>query len=107
MADSRESLWAKSIPALIGLVGVLVGAVITSGIAYLGDRNRRHGDKQAAIRLVAAEIRSDEISLAKVIEDGRAPIPPSSRQLGINNKGCLRGPWGRANGTTSPVSIRC
>jgi len=41
----------------------LVGALTTSGIAYLGDRNRRHDDKQAATRLVRNEIESDLLTL--------------------------------------------
>jgi hypothetical protein len=47
------------LPALIGLAGVLIGALTTSGIAYLGDRNRRHDDEQTAVRLVRNEIESD------------------------------------------------
>ena len=34
-------------PAIVGLLGVLIGALTTSGIAYLGDRSRRNDDKRA------------------------------------------------------------
>jgi hypothetical protein len=46
-------------PALIGLLGVLIGGAITSGITYLGDRNRRHDEQRAAARLVIDEIQGD------------------------------------------------
>jgi hypothetical protein len=50
-------------PALIGLVGVLIGALTTSGIAYLGAQRRRDDDKRAAVRLVTVEVNGDERAL--------------------------------------------
>lgn len=46
-------------PALIGLTGVLIGALVTAGIAYLGDRNHRIEERRTAKRLVADEIHTD------------------------------------------------
>jgi hypothetical protein len=76
-------------PALIGLAGVLIGAVVTSGIAYLGDQHRRHDEKRAAIRLVSAEIVRNEISLANFVSHGRAPSPPLSTGMWTQQEGTL------------------
>jgi hypothetical protein len=51
------------LPALIGLAGVLIGALVTSGVAYLGDRAHRAADAKTAKRLIAAEIRVDTNTL--------------------------------------------
>jgi hypothetical protein len=48
-----------ALPALIGLAGVVIGALTTAGITYLGDRAHRMADKRTAQRLVANEIRLD------------------------------------------------
>jgi hypothetical protein len=77
MAEARQdSLWAKSIPALIGLLGVLIGALTTSGIAYLGDRHRRSDDRRAAIRVVALEVKTDQLALLDFLRYGRTPKKP-------------------------------
>jgi hypothetical protein len=68
-------MWAKSIPAFIGLLGVLIGAFITSGIAYLGDRNHRRADNRVAERLVASEIRTDMLLLHDAYRYGRIVEP--------------------------------
>jgi hypothetical protein len=72
MTDRRDrfKLRLAVLPAVIGLAGVLVGAVATSGIAYLGDRNDRIADERAARRLVAAEVRLDSILLAVASDNG-------------------------------------
>jgi hypothetical protein len=58
-------------PALIGLAGVLIGAFVTTGVAYLGDRAHRAADKRTAIRLIANEVRLDANSLTQVARQGR------------------------------------
>jgi hypothetical protein len=55
---------------MIGLVGVVVGALVTAGIAYLGDRNARMADERTAKRLVAGEIRFDTGALIVVATYG-------------------------------------
>jgi hypothetical protein len=65
-------------PALIGLVGVLIGALVTAGVTYLGDRSHRAADKRTAVRLIANEIRQDTNSLTQVarratLTGGRPP----------------------------------
>jgi hypothetical protein len=61
------------LPALIGLVGVLIGALTTAGITYLGDRAHRMADKRTAKRLIANEIRLDTQRLVLVSVLGRLP----------------------------------
>jgi hypothetical protein len=53
-------------PALIGLAGVLVGALVTAGVTYLGDRNHRIEENRTARRLVANEIHTDVHNLMYV-----------------------------------------
>ena|SRR6266566_6496769 len=50
-------------PALVGLAGVLIGALVTSGISYLGNRAHRIADERTAKRLVANEISHDSYRL--------------------------------------------
>jgi hypothetical protein len=56
-------------PALIGLLGVLIGAAATSGVTYLGDHRRAKADERGAERLVLAEVLSDNALL-------RSAAPP-------------------------------
>ena len=86
---SGHSRSTQIAPALIGLVGVLIGALTTSGIAYLGAQHRRHDDKRVAFRLITAEIISDEISAASFVEHGRAPSPPFSTAAWSQEQGTL------------------
>lgn len=67
-------------PALIGLAGVLIGAFVTAGLTYLGDRAHRAADKRTAIRLIANEIRQDTNSLTQVARQRRLTggRPPST-----------------------------
>jgi hypothetical protein len=65
--DVRLSL----LPAIIGLVGVLIGSFLTAGFAYLGTRNDREADERAAIRLVSTEIATDQIALRTMAFRGR------------------------------------
>lgn len=58
-------------PAMIGLAGVLVGALVTAGITYLGDRAHRAADKRTAVRLIANEIRQDTNSLTQVARQSK------------------------------------
>jgi len=58
-------------PALIGLAGVLIGALITAGITYLGDRAHRIADERTARRLIANEIRLDTNRLVLVSVYGK------------------------------------
>jgi hypothetical protein len=62
-----------ALPALIGLAGVLIGALTTAGITYLGDRAHRMADRRTAQRLVANEIRLDTQRLIVVSVLGRLP----------------------------------
>jgi hypothetical protein len=50
-------------PALIGLLGVLIGAATTSGVTYLGDHRRAKTEERGAERLVLAEVLSDDALL--------------------------------------------
>jgi hypothetical protein len=59
------------INGVFALAGVVIGALVTAGIAYLGDRNGRIADQRTAQRLVAAEIRTDTQKLFYVHEFGR------------------------------------
>jgi hypothetical protein len=63
-------------PAVSGLLGVLLGVGATSGITYLGDRNHRSADKRAAIRIVALEVRTDQLALLDFLRYGRHPTRP-------------------------------
>jgi hypothetical protein len=57
-------------PALIGLAGVLIGALVTAGVTYLGDRNHRIEENRTAQRLVANEIRGDVHDLLWIWDHG-------------------------------------
>lgn len=59
------------INGVFALAGVVIGALVTAGITYLGDRNGRIADQRTAQRLVAAEIRADTQKLFYVHEFGR------------------------------------
>jgi hypothetical protein len=61
------------VPALIGLTGVLIGALVTAGITYLGDRAHRIADKRTAKRLISNEVRLDTQRLIVVSALGRLP----------------------------------
>jgi len=50
------SRFFQLVPALVGLLGVLIGAAATSGITWLGDHNRAKADERGAERLVLAEV---------------------------------------------------
>jgi hypothetical protein len=52
--------------AFFVIFGLLIGVIVTAGITYIGDRNRRIADERTAKRLVANEIRVDTQSLAQV-----------------------------------------
>ena len=69
-ADQAKRGLDPRFPALIGLAGVLIGALVTGGVTYLGDRARRAADKRTAIRLIANEIRLDTNSLTQVAREG-------------------------------------
>jgi hypothetical protein len=78
-ADSTKRGLSPVLPALIGLAGVLIGALVTAGVTYLGDRAQRNADKRTAIRLIAHEIRQDANSLSQVatqrrLTGGRPPL---------------------------------
>jgi hypothetical protein len=77
-ADQAKRGLNPLLPGLIGLAGVLIGALITAGVTYLGDRAHRAADRRTAIRLIANEIRLDTNSLAQVarrrkLTGGRPP----------------------------------
>ncbi len=59
------------INGVFALAGVVIGALVTAGLTYLGDRNGRIADQRTAQRLVAAEIRADTQKLFYVHEFGR------------------------------------
>jgi hypothetical protein len=63
--ERRDRTWGL-MPALIGLAGVLIGALVTAGITYLGDRSHRIADERTARRLIANEIRLDTSRLVLV-----------------------------------------
>jgi hypothetical protein len=71
--DARSGRAYALTPALIGLAGVLIGVVATSGITYLGDRAHRIAEQRTAKRLVANEIRLDTQRLVAVSVLGRLP----------------------------------
>ena len=52
---------------------MIVGSQSTSGIAYLGDKNRRHLDEQSATRLIVSEIEKDQRRLGSVLAFGTLP----------------------------------
>jgi hypothetical protein len=70
-AEPPRARRADVAPALIGIAGVLIGALATSGITYLGDRNARISDERTAMRLIAAEIRFDTNRAVVVSVNGR------------------------------------
>lgn len=70
-AEPPRSRRADVLPALIGIAGVLIGALVTTGVTYLGDRNARIADARTAKRLVAAEIRFDTNRVVVVSVNGR------------------------------------
>lgn len=57
-------------PALIGLAGVLIGALVTSGVTYLGDRNHRIEERRTAKRLIASEIHTNVHNLMFIWHHG-------------------------------------
>jgi hypothetical protein len=70
--DGRNSRVDVVLPALVGLAGVLIGAFVTAGITYLGDRSNRIADERTAKRLIASEVRLDTIRLLVVANQSRA-----------------------------------
>jgi hypothetical protein len=56
---------------VFALAGVLIGAFVTAGVTYLGDRNDRIADQRTAERVIAAEIRNDAAKLFFVHVHGR------------------------------------
>ena len=82
MAERKStSRFDALMPALIGLAGVLIGALITAGITYLGDRARRTGDERTAKRLIASEIYTDSRTLIYVAAWGKLHGHPQPRSL--------------------------
>ncbi len=56
-----ESSGTRSLaPALLGLIGVLVGAAATSGVTYLIEHNHSKGEERGAERIVLAEVQTDD-----------------------------------------------
>jgi hypothetical protein len=74
MDRAENRLWLL-VPAAIGMIGVIVGATITSGVAYLGDRNARQAAARTAKRLVAIEVQRDSVWLDQVFREGKTPGP--------------------------------
>jgi hypothetical protein len=76
--DEKSSRLDTLMPALIGLAGVVLGVLVTAGVAYLGDRSRRGQDERAARFLVEQEILSDAVPLLHFSEygklSGRLPV---------------------------------
>lgn len=64
-------------PALIGLAGVLIGALVAAGTTYWFDRDHRIGDERTAKRLLAHEIHVDTGILIEAAAYGklRGPQP--------------------------------
>jgi hypothetical protein len=109
-SDDSETQGAKPtrnrlyglMPALIGFLGVLIGALITGGIAYLGDRAHRIADKRTARRLIATEIRFDTNRLVLVSVYGKViGAPPRTVQWESQASTLARY---ISNGEWSPVS---
>ena len=65
------------LPALIGLLGVLIGALVTAGFTAIHDRNDRIGETRTAKRLIAAEVWGDTQKLISVSAQWRrtGPLP--------------------------------
>jgi hypothetical protein len=66
-SDSPTGLRWQLLPAVFGLVGAVVGSGLTAGATYLGNQNGRKANERGATRLVAIEMRSDEIAFANVL----------------------------------------
>lgn len=85
----KPSRWLNVLPAVIGLVGVLVGGVITTGSSYLltlrqeetasaAERQRRALEFTVATRLVAAELTLSRNTVRVTAEEGRWSATPVS-----------------------------
>lgn len=63
----RDSRFIQLAPALIGLLGVLVGAAATSGVTWLGDHNHAKADERGAERLVLDEVETNVVMLGRPV----------------------------------------
>jgi len=61
----RGSRFFQLAPALVGLLGVLIGAAATSGVTYLVDHNRGKAGEGGAARIVLAEVQWNDVHLLK------------------------------------------
>lgn len=59
----RPSRMDTLMPAAIGVAGVVIGVLVTAGIAYLGNQQSRVAAEQEAKRLIAAEVLLDTHTL--------------------------------------------
>ena len=74
-ADSQKSRHVGKFeivfPAMVGLLGVLVGTLATAYVTWRGDNAHRKADKREAIRLISNEIRQDTNSLTQIARTGK------------------------------------
>jgi hypothetical protein len=76
-AKRTSSRFDTILPALIGLLGVVVGGLVTAGFTALRDRDNRIGEERIAKRLIASEVFIDTQKLVFVSVYGRrvGPLP--------------------------------
>ena len=84
----KVKTWATITPAIIGLVGVLVGATITTGANYLlavrqerADAAKEKSEREVALK-TAARLITHEFVWAQAAASflrGRAPVPGGSK----------------------------
>jgi hypothetical protein len=63
--------------AIFGLVGVVVGALVTGGVEFLAERRRESSLRRKAARLVEAELDQAARALETALDAGRSWNPPS------------------------------
>src|SRR6476660_4788258 len=80
MAEKKTSRFDTLVPAILGVVGVVAGVLVTSGLTYLSDQNSRRDASREARRLVAAEIFKDTQKLVFASESGRLNSPQPTSQ---------------------------
>jgi hypothetical protein len=71
---TEDRLWSLT-PAVIALLGVMVGAMLAGGFDYLRDIRRDGQDSRQASRLVAIEVSRIATELSVAVQDKTSPDP--------------------------------
>jgi hypothetical protein len=107
----RTNMWTTLTPALIGLLGVLVGATISTGATYwlavrkettdlATEKTKRSTELKTAARLIADELLAGSVAAAMLVEKRRwtnesikLPLVAWERDKGIIAREVPYGDW--------------